>query len=160
MGRKRATLKAASIAVLERALQQRKREVEQLLTQRADLTKRLGKIDEELKVLRGAGEVAPAVAAPAVKRGPAKRRGQMSLDAAIGLALKNAAKAMRAADVTDAVLATGYKSQAKNFRQIVASALAHHPNAKRVETGLYEFKGELDVAPKKRGPKPKAAQVA
>jgi hypothetical protein len=48
---------------------------------------------------------------------------------------------MRAAEVTEAVLAAGYKTRAKNFKQIVHSTLTRHPEAARAGKGLYVLKG-------------------
>ena len=62
----------------------------------------------------------------------------MVLDAASG--------PLKAADITEKVLAAGYRTKAKNFRQIVLSTLSRHPDAARVGTGVYVLKGREESA--------------
>jgi len=151
-GRPKVTLANASVATLERALARRKRGMEALATRRDALRARLAKVEAELAAMEGAAG-APVAKAPKAKRvkrakraKKAKRRGprpgrKTSLAAVITKVLEGATKPMRAAAVTSAVLAAGYETKAKNFKQIVHSALTRHPDAARAGTGLYVLKG-------------------
>jgi hypothetical protein len=149
------SLANASIATLERTLARRKREVVRLEKKRDALGARLARAEADLAALQG-GAVS---AAPAARPGKRRKRRQRktSLAAAISQALKDAGKPMRAADVTEAVLAAGYTTRAKNFKQIVHSALTRHPDAKRIEKGLYVFKGRCQEEARQAGA-PKAKE--
>jgi len=142
--RTRNTLARASIAALERALVRRQREVVRLEKRRDTLQGRLAKVEADLAALQG-----PALPAPAARprgrrvvRRRRRRRSQVSLAATITRVLQAARKPMRAAEVTQKVLAAGYKSKAKKFKQIVHGALLRHPEAARVGKGLYVAKGK------------------
>jgi len=161
-GRRKATLARASIAALERALLRRQRDVSRLEKRRDALQGRLARVEADLAALQGTSAIVPA-AKPRGRRGKPRRgrgRGGMSLAVAISGVLEGAKKPMRAAEVTTAVLAAGYKSQAKNFRQIVHSALTRHPGAARAGKGLYVAKGKSAAVKATRPAKKKVVKRA
>lgn len=164
---KRTRITSASIAVLERALARRRRDVARLEKKQASLRSQLAAVEADLAAVKG-----EVVKAPAAKRGrpvgrPRRgRRGKESLKEAMSNALRAAEKPMRAADVLQAIVAAGYKSKAKDLKQIVHSTLTRHPHAKRVGRGEYVYDGPAEgaaeltpaPAPGKRGRPRKAAK--
>ena len=144
---RRPVLESASIAVLERALAKRRRDVAQLEGRRIQLACQLADVEAELRALRGeaAPEQPPAEqAAPPARPARRSRRragGGLSLSEAVANVLKGATEPLRAAQVLERVEAAGYRSQAKNFKHLVHKALGRHPQAARVGRGLYAFAG-------------------
>jgi len=158
---RRPALKAASVATLERALANRKREVAALEKQRDALRAQLARVEADIEKARGAAVGAAPKAKRAKRVGRPRRRAKnkVTLKQAIAAALKDADKPMKAADVLAAITAAGYQSNAKGFKQTVHSALTLHPNAKRVSRGVYEYQ-EADAAPAGTGRRRRAKRKA
>ena len=152
-GRPKVTLSSASVKTLERLLARRKREIASLEKRRATLLARLAEVERKLAALQGVPSAAgakPVGRARKVKKVKKvvrrrKRRGA-SLATVIRQVLDAASGPLKAADITEKVLAAGYRTKAKNFRQIVLSTLSRHPDAARVGTGVYVLKGREESA--------------
>ena len=149
---RRPALAAASIAVLERALANRRREVDRLQARRDRWAARLADVERALAAVRGGpGAGRPPAAAAARKVAPRRRyRGQTSLAEAISQVLKSAGAPMRLTAVADSVRAAGYKSGAKRFDKMVHKAINRLAAVRRVGRGMYVSKASGGVARRAR----------
>ena len=139
---RRPALAAASIAVLERVLAKRRREVDRIQARRDRWAARLADIEAALAAVRGGrgpGRPPAPTAAPRVAR---HRRAEGTLADAVARVLKAAGAPMRLTAVADAVRAAGYKTGAKRFDKMVHKAINRLATAKRVGRGQYVYCGE------------------
>jgi len=149
-------LERVSIATLERALSRRKAEADALAKKREALRKELADVEKQLNELQGkAAAAAPAAEKKVTVVRRRRRRGGLTLNEAVGQVLQSATGSVRAADVLEGVKALGYKSKAKDLKQIVHTALTQHPNAKRVARGeyVYDAAGATGKGKKRAGAK-------
>jgi hypothetical protein len=124
-----------NIAQLEAILNERKSTVSRLLKQRKDAQKKLDHIDREIAKIGGASG--------GPRTGPGSRaRNDKSLPETLDDVLRATGKPMKVGDITEAVLATGYRSNSDNFRAIVNQTLIKE--RKRFlptgERGTYQLK--------------------
>ena len=109
-----------SVADIERILDERKSQLQNLAKRRDQVQKELDKLDDELQSLVGAGGV--------VGRGRRSRRrvkNETSLRTVVLEILGKNKKGLTLADVADKVAETGYKSNSRNFRNVVYQCLYH-----------------------------------
>ncbi|HUG17620.1 MAG TPA: hypothetical protein VMM56_01500 [Planctomycetaceae bacterium] len=115
--------KAASLSLseLESLLKEQKSRLAELQKRQSVLKKELDGVNSEISVLKGKGRT----------RGTSKRvkrrrpKNAQSLRAVIIELLSANKKGMNLQEIHDAVVATGYKSNSKNFKNVVYQTLYH-----------------------------------
>lgn len=117
-----ARIDALSVAELEQILTERKEELSELQARRESLTSELAKCEARIADLLGSGSVsskAPKTAKVA-RRQPKRRRprNQPSLKSIIQDILQKSKKPMTLDEIIEKVNETGYRSKAKDFRQV------------------------------------------
>lgn len=118
-----------SLAQLEQILGDRRKQISKLERERTKLMKKLDALDDQLRELGGNGRA----------RG-GRVRNEVSLNEAMAQVLRDAGQAMRVADIVEAVLATGYKTNSANFRGIVNQQLIKDKRFTSAARGLYQMK--------------------
>ncbi|MCY2924070.1 MAG: hypothetical protein NT031_01285 [Planctomycetota bacterium] len=150
---------------LKAELARRQKGVPKLLKKRAELEERLEAIDAQIADV--SGEAVPAGTHVKKAKGVAGRRkarrtplreGSLKWHLVRALAGK---KGLSIAEAVAAVAASGYKSQAKDFRLLVNQTLLNEPEFKKVKRGTFAVKGQPVAAEaakdsSKPSPKPKA----
>jgi hypothetical protein len=124
-----------SIADLERLLEEKRSQLQDLVEKRDRLQKELDKLDAQIQ---GAANVD----GPVSRRVGRKRRlkNEMSLKAAVQQALAKNKKGLSLADLEVAVIETGYQSGSANFRNVLYQAVYNSATVARDEkTGLYKL---------------------
>lgn len=142
-----------TVAQLEQLLAEKKGALSQLLDKREALQAQLAALDEQIASVHGSGSVsgstvasanlAMAPAAAAAKKGKRGKRMKNSVslrDVVHDLLSKNK-KGYSLAELSEKVLATGYKTGSSNFRNVLYQCLynmkdAHHDE----ESGCYRLK--------------------
>jgi len=126
-----------TIAQLRRELAAREKELSKLLAQRRKIEAGLGALDRKIMAIGG------EVPSEGPGRGPTVRRGRRgtgrTLVEYVRQVLASAPKGMRAREVTDAVIAAGYRSSSRQFGRIVGAALRDTPGIRRVRRGVYRL---------------------
>ncbi len=124
----RKRLSAMATADLLAELRNRRRLAPRLERRRSALLAQLKKIDYRIASLGG------------LANGHRKRpRNTMPLADSLATVL-SASKPMKVSDAVDAVLKSGYKTSAANFRTIVNQTLINDKRFKKAERGLYLLK--------------------
>src|SRR4051812_15459583 len=129
MARPRAT-DVLSINELQSLINQRKTKIRQLRKERRTLAGRLGRIDRELAVL--GGQVGATL----------RPRNEKNLVDVIADVMESSKKPMRVGEVTDAVLAAGYRSSSANFKGIVNQTLIKERRFSSPERGVYALRSK------------------
>lgn len=120
-------LSSIPAAALQAELNRRRHGLGRLEKQRSALLRKLTKVEEQIRASGGASG------------GRASRpRNKQGLVQVLAQVLKG--KTMGVPDAADAVLATGYISNAANFRLIVNQALIKSKQFKKVSRGQYKLK--------------------
>ena len=119
--------KTKSIPEIQKELKTKRRHLSKLRAERRKLQTRLASIDRKIESISGF-RVAPASK-------PKRRRGKPLADYIVKV-LARARKPMRTKDIAAAVKKSGYKSNSKDFYNIVATTLRDE-RFKRVERGQY-----------------------
>jgi len=118
-----------SLVQLEQILGDRRRQISRLERERSKLMKKVDALDEEIRDLGGDGRA----------RG-GRVRNEISLNEAMAKVLRDAGQAMKVADIVEAVLQTGYKTNSANFRGIVNQQLIKDKRFTSAARGLYQMK--------------------
>lgn len=127
MARPRAT-DVLSISELQTLINSRKTKIRQLRKERRTLAGRLARIDAELAVLGG-------------QAGASLRpRNEKNLVDVIADVMGQHGKPMRVGEVTDAVMAAGYRSSSTNFKGIVNQTLIKERRFTSPERGVYALR--------------------
>lgn len=118
-----------SLSALERLVAKRRHEIDRLLRKRRKLEAKIDKVDEQIAALGGNG-------------GAAGRRGSrphnaVSLNEAIAGVLERAGKPLGVPEITQKVLATGYRSSSLAFKSIVNQTLIKDKRFKNTARGIY-----------------------
>ena len=124
-----------SIADLERLLDEKKAQLQDLVQQRERLQKELDKLDAQI-------QGAASVDGPVRRKLGGKRRvkNEMSLRAAVQQVLNKNKKGLSLADLETAISETGYKSGSSNFRNVVYQAVYNSADIVRDDkTGHYKL---------------------
>lgn len=124
-----------SITELETILEDRRKELHNLHKERAQIQKRLEEIDEQIRELEGGPEEGQAAAAPV-----GRTHNDKSLIEMMEEVLTAAAAPMRVSEVTQKVIAAGYKTTSTNFRGIVNQALIKDKRFVCTARGWYNLK--------------------
>lgn len=122
-----------SIAELSSLIESRRTELNRLRKQRTDLQRKLDAVDRDINKIAGGG----------VGRrggGNGRVRNPMSLTATIEHVLSKSGKPMRVGDIAQAVQASGYRSNAANFRGIVNQTLIKDKRFGAADRGVYQLK--------------------
>ncbi len=123
------TLENMSLSQIEQVLRNRQGEVESLRKKRDKLTMQLKEIDDQIASLVGSGDLE--------KRG-ARARNEKSLNEHIQEILKKYKKGLSLSELADAVIAAGYHSNSKNFKNVLYQNLYGADNIARDEnSGKY-----------------------
>jgi len=125
-----ATPPELSISELKNMLARRERDLNKLFRQRESLEKKMAAVNVEIGKMDGA----------LGGRGGGRVRNERSLVEVMDDVLGKVGKPMKVADIADAVLATGYLSNAANFRVIVNQMLIKDKRFTSPSRGLYQVK--------------------
>lgn len=119
-----ARIDALSVAELEQILTERKEELSELQARRESLTAELATCEARIADLLGSGSGSVSSKAPktakVARRQPKRRRprNQPSLKSIIQDILQKSKKPMTLDEIIEKVNETGYRSKAKDFRQV------------------------------------------
>jgi hypothetical protein len=128
-----------NIGQLQQLLLTRKNEVSKLHKQRADLTKKLAKIDQKLGRIDGA--IAGRGRPPLIAVGRKRAKNPKSLADMIHDALSKNGKPSSVGDIMDAVQDAGYHTTSASFRGIVNQTLIKDKRfTSSGERGMYQLK--------------------
>ena len=124
-----------AIADLQRILDQKQHELKKLYKRRTQAERELDAIEREIGKIEGNGRGG--------RRGAGSRaRNDKSLADTLEDVLRAGGKAMSVGDIMEAVLATGYRSNAANFRGIINQQLIKEKKRfTKAERGMYQVKG-------------------
>jgi hypothetical protein len=107
-------------------------ELGRLQRKRAGLQKQLNVLDRQIERVGGGPNGS--------RRGGTRSRNEHNLPDTIESVLRGAGKPMKVPEITDAVLAAGYRSGSANFRGIVNQTLIKENRFGQVERGVYRLK--------------------
>jgi hypothetical protein len=128
-----------AIADLQRILGQRQHELKKLYKQRTRLERDLDGVDREIARIEGSG------GGRGGRRGggPGSRaRNDKSLADTLEDVLRSKSGPLGVGDIMEAVLATGYRSNAANFRGIINQQLIkERKRFQKAGRGMYQIKG-------------------
>ncbi len=129
------TLKDCSVSELERMLKARKTELESLIKKREKILKELSVIEKRIKALEGRKQST----GPKQRRKSRKRpKNAKSLRSTVTEVLSRNKKGFALDPLSKRVLATGYKSNSGNFKNVLYQCLYNHEEFVHDEkTGLY-----------------------
>ena len=135
----RARLAKVSVEELKKEIVRRQRALPKLIAARDTLNRLIA----ELEGLGGARPTAVARGKPG-RRKAARRVVKPARAGSLSSALAEAIKAkgkLTIPEATEAVLAAGYKSKAKDFGNLVSMTLSKDKRFRRVRRGVYALKG-------------------
>jgi septal ring factor EnvC (AmiA/AmiB activator) len=126
-----------SIADLEQELAKKKRDLEELQTQRQLLASELADVESQIAKLQGEPKQPQAEEPkPAPRKRRVRQRGWSNLGDALAAVLAGAGE-VGARDAAQMVQDAGYRTTAKTFGATVSRALAADPRFHRVSRGVY-----------------------
>lgn len=136
-------LDRVSTSKLFAELERREGQLEELSEHREQLAAELEAVDQEIAALSGSTPATPrrigvGKRRPGRPRGGKRPHNEMTLPEAMAKGMGS--KAMGVSDIADAVLASGYKTNAANFRVMVNQTLLKDKRFKKVERGIYRVK--------------------
>lgn len=131
-----------NIAQLEEILGGRRHELSKLAKQRSTLERKLDAIDREIAKLEGGvgGTGRRRGRPPGSGGNGARARNEKSLVQTIEEVLTETGEPMRVADIFQAVLKTGYKTNSANPKGIVNQALIKEKRFTQSGRGVYQLK--------------------
>ena len=122
-----------AIADLQRILDQKQHELKKLYKRRTQAERELDAIEREIAKIEGNGRVG--------RRG-SRARNDKSLADTLEDVLRSKGSAMGVGEIMEAVLATGYRSNAENFRGIINQQLIKEKKRfTKTGRGMYQVKG-------------------
>ena|SRR6478672_1061783 len=122
------------IADLQRILAERQSDLKKLYKQRTRAERELNAIDREIAKLEGAGRGG--------RRGGGRARNEHSLVDTLEEVLRSKGRPMSVGEILEAVLATGYRSNAANFRSIINQQLIkERKRFQKTGRAMYQAKG-------------------
>ncbi len=125
-----ATLSGVTMAALQREMARRARKAGQIARQRERLVAKIARLDAKIRELGG---LVPGRVTRGRRSGGG---GEGTLSGSLHALLNG--KTMGVTEAADAVVASGYKTNAANFRTIVNACLIRHKNLfKKVGRGQY-----------------------
>ena len=120
-----------TIAELEEILDSRRRKLSDLQKERARQQKKLDELDREIRSLNGGR---------AGRRGGGRAKNEMSLVATLESVLRSAGKPLGVGEILAKVEATGYRSNAANFRALINQTLIKEKQFTAADRGVYQMK--------------------
>ncbi len=126
-----------SIAMLERALMEKKQELEELKERREQLVRELAKVDKAIAAIQGR-----APRGRGGRRGPGR---QPSLLTLVVQTLAQNKKPMTAGELAEAVLAAGYKTKSKNLQALIWSQIYKDDRIVKAERGKFQLKPGVKI---------------
>lgn len=121
----------ASIADLERQLEERRKQVHDLCRQRDKVKQELDRLDSELQGIMSGGTV----------RRTSRAKNAVSLRSLIPQILRKNKKGLSLDDLVGKVQESGYESNSTNFKSVVYQSLYNRDDIVRdSKTGLYKLK--------------------
>ena len=135
----KAALGKASIEELKKEIRRRQRALPKLIAKRDELDRRIAEL-QALSAVKPSPKVPKRKAGRkgAGKTGTSKKR--VTLPQALADVMKGKEK-MSVGQAGDAVIASGYKTKSKDFRNVVGLTLSKDKRFKRVGRGEYALKG-------------------
>ena len=121
-----------SLSELQQIMQSRRKDLNRLRKERVDLHRKLDQVERQMFRIQGSGG--------GRRGGNGRVRNEKSLNDTIDQVLRSGGKPMKVADITEAVLKTGYRSNSANFRGIVNQTLIKDKRFTAPERGLYQIK--------------------
>ena len=139
---KASAMRDLTVAQLEKLLLAKKSKLEDLVVKRDKLRQELSSLDEQIQSLGGGESPAPAGEEGPRRRGRPKGsknkgrrgprvRGQKSLKMWVSEELQKAKKGLTIDELIAAVQASGYKSKADKFKNVMYQCLFHGENFQR-----------------------------
>jgi hypothetical protein len=120
-----------TIAELEEILDSRRRKLSDLEKERTRQQKRLDELDREIRSLSGGR---------GGRRGGGRAKNGMSLVATLESVLRSAGKPLGVGEILEKVEATGYHSNAANFRALINQTLIKEKQFTAADRGVYQMK--------------------
>ena len=131
--------KQLSVADLERMLNNRRAQLDGMAKKRERLQKELAGVDQLISRLEGTKTKTVSAAKP--KKTVKRRRNKTSLRSVVNVILGKNKKGLKLAELHEHVMDTGFKSNSKNFRNVLYQCVY---NADEVvhdqKSGLYRLK--------------------
>ncbi len=139
---KASAMRDLTVAQLEKLLLAKKSKLEDLVVKRDKLRQELSSLDEQIQSLGGGESPAPADEEGPRRRGRPKGsknkgrrgprvKGQKSLKTLVAEELQKAKKGLTIDELIAAVQASGYKSKADKFKNVMYQCLFHGENFQR-----------------------------
>ncbi len=139
---KASAMRDLTVAQLEKLLLAKKSKLEDLVVKRDKLRQELNSLDEQIQSLGGGESPAPADEEGPRRRGRPKGsknkgrrgprvKGQKSLKTLVAEELQKAKKGLTIDELIAAVQASGYKSKADKFKNVMYQCLFHGENFQR-----------------------------
>lgn len=133
-----------NIAQLERALGEKRTELQKLRRQRSEIQKKLNQIDRQIDRVGGGMNGSRRGAG-----GGGRARNAHSLMETLEAVLREGGRPMKVAEIMEAAIANGYRSGSANFRGIVNQTLIKDKRFGQVDRGVYELKSGGEAKKKK-----------
>lgn len=125
-----------SVAELEKLLLVRKNQLEELLQRKAELQSQLRDVDQEIARMQGSRSTATT---PSTSR--ARTMNEKSLREYVVLILGKSKRGMSLADLSEKVLAAGYRTESHNFRNVLYQCVYNTKDVYHDEqTGTYRLR--------------------
>ena len=157
--------RTTSIAALEQALETRKRQVAELKAQRDASMKHTAALSAKIAALEGKSTSSEVKMENLVRKAGKPRtrgRGPSLIDVVVDV-LNKADKPMRVSEITDAVKASGYKSNSKNLKALISAQIYKDKRIERPKRGMFQVKaqaaGDSPAKGAKRGRPAKAKKA-
>ena len=134
------TLKDCSVSDLERMLKARKSELDNLIKKRDTKLKELSLIEKRIKVLEGRKR---ATAQKTRRKSRKRAKNKLSLRSTVTDVLSKNKNGIALDPLSKRILATGYKSNSGNFKNVLYQCLYNHDEfIHDKKTGLYRVKSK------------------
>ena len=130
--------KTRTIADLRKELSAKERQLEKLQAKRDQLSLQLEEVDKQIASLSGKTPQRKARSKKVGKK-PKQSIGKESLGDVLAKALKDKGT-VKVADAAQMAIAAGYKTQSKQFANIVSHTLANDDRFRKIRRGLFKVK--------------------
>ncbi len=128
-----------TIAALEKALQEKKVQLDGLHNERKKLLQQLAKLDKQIAAVQGG-----ATGLGSRSTGGRGRRGPSLIERIVRILAKNK-KPMTAGEIADEVLAGGYETKSDNLQTLIWSQIYKDDRIVRPERGKFQLKAGVKV---------------
>jgi len=128
-----------TIAALEKALQEKKMQLDGLYSERKKLLQQLAKLDKQIASLQGG-----VVGSAGKSAGGGRRKGPSLIERIVRILAKNK-KLMTAGEIAEAVLAGGYETKSENLQTLIWSQIYKDERIVRPERGKFQLKPGVKI---------------